>query len=203
MLFICIGTAVGLVYDESTFYLFDPHDRDLNGMPPERGTCVLGMFNNITEICSFFEKIRYPLFTLALTDIQYDLHRIDLWLINRHRCKTCSAHSICICNVLNCSDDLSKKRKSVKETFNQVKRHRGMPSSIPLQEPKENVNKNTCQSPIENRSKRKKDCEPQCLKLTHGEYENQVEALIDCNLDSVTDTTPEDMYIEFAEFYRK
>lgn len=74
-----------------------------------------------------------------------------------------------------------------------------MPSSIPLQEPGENVNKNTSQSPIEYLSKRKRDCEAQCLKLTHGESENQVEALIDSNLESVTDTTPEDMNIEFAE----
>lgn len=74
-----------------------------------------------------------------------------------------------------------------------------MPSSIPLQEPGENVNKNTSQSPIEYLSKRKRDYEAQCLKLTHGESENQVEALIDSNLESVTDTTPEDMNIEFAE----
>lgn len=72
-----------------------------------------------------------------------------------------------------------------------------MPSSIPLQE--ENVNTNTSPSPIEYLSKRKRDCEAQCLKLTHGEYENQVEALIDSNLESVTDTTLEDMNIEFAE----
>lgn len=195
MLFICMGTAVGLVYHQSTFFLFDPHARDLNGMPSERGTCVLGIFNNITEICSFLRRKATSLCTLALTDIQFDLHSIDL--INRNRCKKCSAHSICIRNVLNCSDDSSKKRKSVKETFNQVKRHKGLPSSIPLQEPEENVNKNTSQSPIEYLSKR--DCEAQCLKLKHGESENQVEALIDSNLESVTDTTTEDMNIEFAE----
>lgn len=62
-----------------------------------------------------------------------------------------SAHGIDIPNVLNYSDDLSKK-KAVKETFNQVKRHTG----LPLQEPKENVNKNTCHSPIEYLSKGKK-----------------------------------------------
>lgn len=74
-----------------------------------------------------------------------------------------------------------------------------MPSSIPMQESEENVNKNTSQSPIEYLSKRQRDCEAQCLKLTHGEYENQVEAWIESNLKSVTDTTPEDMNIEFAE----
>lgn len=199
MLFICMGTGVGLVYHESTFYQFDPHARDLNGMPSERGTCVLGIFNNMKEICSFLRRLATSLCTLALTDIQFDLHSIDMWLINRNRCKKCSAHSICICNVLYCSDDLSKKRKSVKETFNQVKRHTGLPSSIPLQEPEENVNKNTSQSPIEYLSRRKRNCEAQCLKLTHGEYDNQIEALIDSNLESVTDTTPEDMNIEFEE----
>lgn len=53
MLFICMDTAVGLVYHESTFYLVDPHARDLNRMSSERGTCtfVLGIFNNITDIC--------------------------------------------------------------------------------------------------------------------------------------------------------
>lgn len=68
-----------------------------------------------------------------------------------------------------------------------------------LQELKDTINKNTSQSPIEYLSKRKRDCEAQSLKLTHGEYENQVEALIDSNLESVTDTIPEDMNIEFAE----
>lgn len=74
-----------------------------------------------------------------------------------------------------------------------------MPSSIPLQEPEENVNKNTSQSPFEYLSKRKRDYEAQCLKLTHDEYENKVEALFDSNLESVADTTLEDMNIEFAE----
>lgn len=199
MLFFCKGTAVGLVYHQSTFYLFDPHARDLNEMPSERGTCGLGIFNNITEICSFLRRLATSLCTLALTDIQFDLHSIDLCLIYRNRCKKCSARSICIRDVLNCSDDLSKKRKSDKETFHQGKRHKGLPSSIPLQEPEDNVNKDTSQSPIEYLSKRKRDYEAQCLKLTHGEYENQVEALIDSNLESVTDTTLEDMNIEFAE----
>lgn len=140
MLFICIGTAVDLVYHESTFYLFDPHARDSNGMPSERGTCVLGILNNTTEICSFLRRLATSLCTLGLTDIQFDLHGIDLWLINKNRFKKCSAHSICIYNVLTCSDNLSKKRKSVKETFNQVKRHKGLPSFILLQEPKEDVN---------------------------------------------------------------
>lgn len=111
MLFICMGTAVGHVYHQSTFYLFDPHARDLNGMPSERGTCVL----TILEICSFLRRLATPLCTLALTDIQFDLHSIDLWLINRNRCKKCSAHSICIRDVLNCSDDLSKKESQSKK----------------------------------------------------------------------------------------
>lgn len=50
MLFIFMGTAVGLVYNQSTFYLFDPHARDFYAMSSERVTCVLGIFNNITEI---------------------------------------------------------------------------------------------------------------------------------------------------------
>lgn len=69
MLFICIGIVVGFVYDELIFYLFDFYDRDLNGMLFERGICVFGMFNNIIEICLFFEKIRYFLFILVLIDI--------------------------------------------------------------------------------------------------------------------------------------
>lgn len=58
---------------ESTFYLFDPHARDLNGMPSESGTCVLGIFNNITAISSFLRKLATSVCTLGLTDIQFDL----------------------------------------------------------------------------------------------------------------------------------
>lgn len=82
MVFICMGTAVGLVYYESTSYLFDPHARDLNRMPSEKGTRVLGIFNNITKICSFCRRLATSLCILALTDIQFNLHGIDLWLIN-------------------------------------------------------------------------------------------------------------------------
>lgn len=104
-------------------------------MSSERGTCVLGIFNNITEICSSFRRLATSLCTLALTNLQFNLHRINLWLIIETTVKV-----QCIRNVLNCSDDLSKKRKSLKKTFNQVKRHKGLPSSIHLQEPEENVN---------------------------------------------------------------
>lgn len=92
MLFICMDRAVGIVYQESTFYLFDPHARDLNGMSSERGTCVLGIFNNITEICSSFRRLATSLCTLALTNLQFNLHRINLWLINRNHCKS-AVHS--------------------------------------------------------------------------------------------------------------
>lgn len=52
--------------------------------------------------------------------------------------KKCSAHNICIPHVLNCFDDLSKKKSQAKKPSIKL-RQKGLPSSISLQEPKENV----------------------------------------------------------------
>lgn len=148
-------------------------------MPSEKGTCVLGKFNNISEISSFWRRLVTSLCTLAVTDIQFGLHWLDLWLINRNRCKKCSAHCICIPNTLNCSDDLSKIRKSKK---------------LPIKWRDARV----CLLPFLCRKQRriyvklfvykygKKDCEAKSLKLTHGEHENQMKALIDSYVERVT-----------------
>ena len=62
----CLGdqsgsSAVTVLSQDNSMYIFDSHSRDLSGMPSANGTAVLTQFNNIQSTVSFICQLAYSL----------------------------------------------------------------------------------------------------------------------------------------------
>ena len=63
---ICLGdqsgpSAVTVLSQDNSMYIFDSHSRDQSGMPSANGTAVLMHFNNIESTVSFICQLAYSL----------------------------------------------------------------------------------------------------------------------------------------------
>ena len=63
---ICLGdqsgsSAVTVLSQDNSMYIFDSHSRDQSGMPSANGTAVLMQFNNIQSTVSFICQLAYSL----------------------------------------------------------------------------------------------------------------------------------------------
>ena len=55
------GYACGIVVGMNDCYLFDPHSRNINGMPAEPGTSVLLHFNSPEQCCAHIQMLGYSI----------------------------------------------------------------------------------------------------------------------------------------------
>lgn len=90
MIFICVGTAIGIVFHDSKYYFFDPHARDKFGLPSESGKSILSVLENLSEVCVYLRKFASSLTALKPQEIQYDLHHI---VFNKPKKIYCKSHS--------------------------------------------------------------------------------------------------------------
>ena len=90
MIYVSSGSAVGIVYHDSKFYVFDSHARDSRGLPSELGSCILGTLGSLSELCSFLRKLSMSLSSLSLNDVQFDLHNIN---VNKPKKLICKNHN--------------------------------------------------------------------------------------------------------------
>lgn len=91
MIFICVGTAIGIVFHDSKYYFFDPHARDKFGLPSESGKSILSVLENLSVVCVYLRKFASSLTASKPHEIQYDLHHI---VFNKPKKKKyCKHHS--------------------------------------------------------------------------------------------------------------
>ena len=99
-LLILSDSCVSIVNDNDTFWVFDPHSRNEEGLPSSSGTSILLHFENFVNLCTYVEKIsqmnNYNMYELTPVEItkfkqktkeqkqQIETHKSKQILTNKH-----------------------------------------------------------------------------------------------------------------------
>lgn len=67
------GVSLGIHIHMSKFYVFDSHSRNEEGMSCGDGSCVLGVFDNLSDICCFLCRLSASVQANSC-GVQFDLH---------------------------------------------------------------------------------------------------------------------------------
>ena len=51
------SSAVGIVFKENTYFLFDPHSRRCNGLSADNGKCIIMRFEDLFELTKFLKDV--------------------------------------------------------------------------------------------------------------------------------------------------
>lgn len=75
-------SAVSIINDNSTFWVFDPHSRNEEGFPSSSGTSILLHFPNFINLCTYIEKMskinNYQMYELIPISITKFKQKVDL-----------------------------------------------------------------------------------------------------------------------------
>lgn len=69
--------SLGICIHMSKFYVFDSHFPSQEGMRCADGSCVLRVFDNLSEICCFLRRLSAHI-QAHTSGVQFDLHLLTL-----------------------------------------------------------------------------------------------------------------------------
>lgn len=104
----------------TAFYLFDPHARNINGLPHELGTNILlgwGFFCKFTSYLFFLKKIICSLVFFTPWKIQFNLQHVMLNTLKWIYCKELYANISCIFCATNRMIQTIKNNKKEKKRY--------------------------------------------------------------------------------------
>ena len=110
--FIAMGSAIGIFYDGSKFYVFDSHSRDDSGLSSAEGTCVLGVVPKLSDLCNFLRTLCLSVSSCSLGDVQFDLHKVSIVKLKKFRSNMQGYGHILHLPVMCITKSVAKKRLS-------------------------------------------------------------------------------------------
>ena len=73
------GASVAVRFDTGSYYLFDSHSRDVNGILTPNGKCTLSVFETQSQLCDFLRLLCTSISSVSLDNVIYEINSVGIF----------------------------------------------------------------------------------------------------------------------------